>query len=56
MSSGQSKPRWEHDGGRPHGTLANGSADADPAAGVAVYDSFSKPGRQVLGGTSRECI
>ncbi len=34
------KPSWQHDAGCPRRTVADIAAVADPATGVAVYDSF----------------
>lgn len=49
------KPAWQHDTGCSHRTVADVSADADPATGVAVYDSTASSGVRgwlVFGGTS----
>lgn len=45
------KPAFQHDGGCAGRTVADVSAVADPATGVAVYDSASG-GWGVIGGTS----
>ncbi|MDQ1725329.1 MAG: hypothetical protein QOG52_2357, partial [Frankiaceae bacterium] len=50
-----SKPSWQHDTGCPRRTVADVSAVADPATGVAVYDSYGARGGAgwlVFGGTS----
>jgi hypothetical protein len=51
------KPAWQHDTACPGRTIADVSADADPATGLAVYDSTPNPdgipaGWFVVGGTS----
>ena len=49
------KPSWQTDSGRARRTVADVSAVADPATGVAVYDSTAYQGRSgwmVFGGTS----
>ncbi|WP_051950757.1 S53 family peptidase [Actinacidiphila yeochonensis] len=51
------KPAWQHDTACPGRTVADVSADADPATGLAVYDSTPNPdgipaGWFVVGGTS----
>ncbi len=49
------KPSWQHDTGCVRRTVADVSADADPATGVAVYDSTPNDGQSgwlVAGGTS----
>jgi subtilase family serine protease len=49
------KPSWQHDAGCSRRTVADVSAVADPATGVAVYDSFGSSGGAnwlVFGGTS----
>jgi len=49
------KPSWQHDTGCVRRTVADVSAVADPATGVAVYDSFGSSGGAnwyVFGGTS----
>jgi hypothetical protein len=46
------KPSWQHDAGCARRTVADVSADANPATGVAVYDTYGDPGWQVFGGTS----
>jgi subtilase family serine protease len=50
-----SKPSWQHDTGCSRRTVADVSAVADPATGVAVYDSYGSTGGAnwyVFGGTS----
>lgn len=50
-----SKPSWQHDTGCARRTVADVSAVADPATGVAVYDSYGSTGGAnwyVFGGTS----
>ncbi|AUG82001.1 Protease-like protein [Kitasatospora sp. MMS16-BH015] len=51
-SAYEGKPGWQTDGGCPRRTVADVSAVADPATGVAVYDTYGSPGWQVFGGTS----
>nr|WP_244904226.1 S53 family peptidase [Streptacidiphilus jiangxiensis] len=46
------KPSWQTDTGCSNRTVADVSAVADPATGVAVYDSYGASGWQVYGGTS----
>jgi hypothetical protein len=47
------KPAWQADTGCENRTVADVSAVADPATGVAVYDSFNNEGGwNVFGGTS----
>ncbi|HTU75648.1 MAG TPA: carboxypeptidase regulatory-like domain-containing protein [Trebonia sp.] len=46
------KPAWQTDAGCTMRTEADVSAVADPATGVAVYDSFQFGGWNVFGGTS----
>jgi hypothetical protein len=46
------KPSWQHDTGCARRTVADVSAVADPATGVAVYDTFQQTGFLVFGGTS----
>jgi subtilase family serine protease len=49
------KPAWQHDLGCSRRTVADVAAVADPATGVAVYDSFGSTGGAnwlVFGGTS----
>jgi len=46
------KPSWQHDPDCPMRMVADVSAVADPATGVAVYDTFGFSGWQVVGGTS----
>ena len=50
-----SKPSWQHDAGCARRTIADVAAVADPATGVAVYDSYGSTGGAnwyVFGGTS----
>lgn len=50
-----SKPSWQHDTGCAKRTIADVAAVADPATGVAVYDSYGSTGGAnwyVFGGTS----
>ncbi len=52
-SADEPKPSWQTaDTGCAHRTIADVSAVADPATGVAVYDSYSASGWNVFGGTS----
>jgi hypothetical protein len=46
------KPLFQTDVGCLHRTVSDVSADADPATGVAVYDSYGSGGWTVFGGTS----
>jgi subtilase family serine protease len=49
------KPVWQHDTGCSRRTISDVSAVADPATGVAVYDSYGSTGGAnwyVFGGTS----
>lgn len=46
------KPRWQHDPDCFMREVADVSAVADPATGVAVYDSYGYGGWRVVGGTS----
>jgi hypothetical protein len=51
-SAYEPKPAWQHDSGCGKRTVADVSADANPATGVAVYDTYGDPGWEVFGGTS----
>ena len=52
-SSWESKPSWQTDTGcGGHRTVADVAAVADPATGVAVYDTYGQGGWFVVGGTS----
>jgi hypothetical protein len=56
-SAYEPKPDWQHDTGCSHRTVADLSADADPATGVAVYDTTGSaeagsPAWGEFGGTS----
>ncbi len=54
-SAYESKPSWQTDSGCSNRTVADVAAVADPATGVAVYDSYSYMGQSgwlVFGGTS----
>ncbi|MGI8682305.1 MAG: S53 family peptidase [Mycobacteriales bacterium] len=54
-SAYNAKPSWQTDGGCAKRTVADVSAVADPATGVAVYDSYASKGTKgwlVFGGTS----
>jgi subtilase family serine protease len=49
------KPTWQHDTGCSRRTIADVAAVADPATGVAVYDSYGSTGGAnwyIFGGTS----
>jgi len=48
----EAKPAFQTDSGCVRRTVADVSADADPATGVAVYDSYGSGGWTVFGGTS----
>ncbi|NUR00623.1 MAG: hypothetical protein HOY79_30090, partial [Streptomyces sp.] len=51
-SSYDAKQTWQTDSGCSKRTVADVSAVADPATGLAVYDSYGASGWQVYGGTS----
>ncbi|MFB7503898.1 hypothetical protein [Streptomyces broussonetiae] len=51
-SADEAKPTWQTDTGCSHRTVADVSAVADPATGVAVYDTYGASGWDVYGGTS----
>jgi subtilase family serine protease len=51
-SAYEPKPSFQTDTGCARRTVADVSADADPATGVAVYDSYGSGGWTVFGGTS----
>ena len=51
-SAYEPKPSWQTDSGCSNRTVADVSAVADPATGVAVYDTYGASGWQVYGGTS----
>jgi subtilase family serine protease len=51
-SAFEAKPTWQHDTGCARRTVADVSAVADPATGVAVFDTFGAGGFLVFGGTS----
>ncbi len=52
-ASFEPKPTWQADAGCENRTVTDVSAVADPATGVAVYDSFNdENGWNVVGGTS----
>lgn len=46
------KPSWQKDTGCARRTVSDVSAVADPATGLAVYDSYQAGGWNVYGGTS----
>ncbi|MGW2671378.1 putative Ig domain-containing protein [Streptomyces sp. NPDC001272] len=46
------KPSWQSDSGCAKRTVSDVSAVADPATGLAVYDSYQASGWNVYGGTS----
>ncbi|WP_344161645.1 putative Ig domain-containing protein [Streptomyces polychromogenes] len=46
------KPSWQKDTGCAKRTVSDVSAVADPATGLAVYDSYQASGWNVYGGTS----
>ena len=46
------KPSWQHDPGCAKRAISDVSAVADPASGVAMYDSFGSTGWVKAGGTS----
>nr|WP_246214162.1 S53 family peptidase [Kitasatospora viridis] len=51
-SAYEAKPSWQTDSGCSNRTVADVSAVADPATGVAVYDTYQASGWNVYGGTS----
>ncbi|MEY9964895.1 subtilase family serine protease [Streptacidiphilus sp. MAP12-16] len=51
-SAYEPKPTWQTDSGCSHRTVADVSAVADPATGVAVYQTYGGSGWTVYGGTS----
>ncbi|MGW4561272.1 hypothetical protein ACWEN3_02335 [Streptomyces sp. NPDC004561] len=51
-SADEAKPTWQSDTGCAKRTVADVSAVADPATGVAVYDTYGASGWDVYGGTS----
>ncbi|MFE9453033.1 hypothetical protein [Streptomyces sp. NPDC006739] len=51
-SADEAKPTWQSDTGCGKRTVADVSAVADPATGVAVYDTYGANGWDVYGGTS----
>ncbi|MFC0548960.1 S53 family peptidase [Kutzneria chonburiensis] len=51
-SAYEPKPSWQHDTSCTRRTVADVSAVADPATGVAVYDTYGESGWLVFGGTS----
>ncbi len=54
-SAYESKPAWQSDTGCAKRSIADVSADADPASGAAVYDSYGYQGQSgwfKVGGTS----
>jgi subtilase family serine protease len=54
-SAYEQKPSWQNDSGCSRRTIADVSADADPATGASVYDSYAYQGRSgwlKVGGTS----
>jgi hypothetical protein len=51
-SAYESKPSWQTDTGCARRSVADVAAVADPATGVAVYDSYPTSGWHVFGGTS----
>ncbi len=54
-SAYESKPSWQTDTGCARRTIADVAADADPATGASVYDSYGYQGQKGwfrVGGTS----
>jgi len=51
-SAYEAKPSWQTDTGCSRRTVGDVAAVADPATGVAVYDSYGSGGWAVYGGTS----
>ncbi|WP_374228738.1 peptidase S8 [Streptomyces sp. ET3-23] len=51
-SAYDTKPAWQTDGGCAQRTVADVAAVADPATGVAVYQTYGGSGWSVYGGTS----
>jgi hypothetical protein len=50
-SAYEPKPAYQHDAGCANTTAADVAAVADPATGVAAYDSYQSGGWSVMGGT-----
>jgi subtilase family serine protease len=51
-SAYEPKPAWQHDPGCTHRSIADVAAVADPATGIALYDSYQFSGWVKGGGTS----
>ncbi|HEX4775056.1 MAG TPA: S8 family serine peptidase [Candidatus Saccharimonadales bacterium] len=54
-SAYENKPAWQHDKKCQMRSIADIAADADPASGAAIYDSYASGGRSgwfTVGGTS----
>jgi subtilase family serine protease len=51
-SAYEAKPAWQKDSGCGKRTVADVSAVADPATGIAVYQTYGASGWRVFGGTS----
>jgi subtilase family serine protease len=51
-SAYEPKPAFQKDAGCAYRTVADVSADADPASGLAVYDTYGESGWLQVGGTS----
>jgi subtilase family serine protease len=51
-SAYEPKPSWQRDTGCANRTVADVSADANPATGVWVYDTYQARGWEIYGGTS----
>ncbi len=51
-SAYEPKPTWQHDARCSKRTVADVSADANPATGVWVYDTYRARGWEIYGGTS----
>lgn len=47
-SAFEPKPAWQHDPGCARRTVADVSADADPATGLGVYDTYNSCGSNAL--------
>lgn len=48
----RTKPSWQHDKGCKWRTMNDVAAVANPATGVAIYDTYNQGGWGVIGGTS----
>lgn len=51
-SAFEPKPSWQTDAECANRTVADVAADADPATGAWIYDSYGESGNVIVGGTS----